>query len=189
MVCRYQFYYKICLISWDLLGALSTKGPKACDDRDIFQSCYSEVLGGKSCMLLGTPVLISCSPLLWLQHKCNLILVLKRKTLRFVSAFNFVFYLWQRKSEERGKMCSFYNWWLLVSHVPLRLPQFLAVTQSLQTWNFLKFSCDLTSIFCKVVVRFFLSICSLVSDLRGQQKSRLELHQLGKSSRGSYKRN
>lgn len=55
-------YYKICLVSWDLLGAL--KGPKASDDSDIFQYYYIDVLGGKRCMLLDTAVLLSCSPLL-----------------------------------------------------------------------------------------------------------------------------
>lgn len=62
VVCRHQFYCKMCLVSWDLLGSL--KGTlKACDDSDIFQSYYSQLLGGKSCILLDTAVLLSCSPL------------------------------------------------------------------------------------------------------------------------------
>lgn len=62
VVCRHQFCYKMCLVSWDLLGSL--KGTlKACDDSDIFQSYYSQLLGGKSCILLDTAVLLSCSPL------------------------------------------------------------------------------------------------------------------------------
>lgn len=49
--------YKICLVSWDLLGAL--KATKACDDSDIFQYYFSEVLGGKRHMLSDTAVLLS----------------------------------------------------------------------------------------------------------------------------------
>lgn len=52
-----SLHNKICLVSWDLVGAL--KETKACDDSDIFQYYLSGVLGGKRCMLLDTAVLLS----------------------------------------------------------------------------------------------------------------------------------
>lgn len=188
-VCRHQFCHKVCLVLGILLGALSTKGWKACDDRDIFQSYYSEVLGGKRCMLLYTPVLFSCSPLLWLQHKYNLILVLKRKTLRFASALNFVFDFEKGSRKREEETCSFYSWWLLVSRSSQTSTVLGCYSNSanlkpaeIQLWPY-KYS------LWGGWWAFFVSFCLLVSDLHGQQKSRLVLHQLGKSSRGSYKRN
>lgn len=140
-----SLYYKICLVSWDLLGAL--KETKACDDSDIFQYCLSEVLGGKRRMLLDTAVKVEESKTsAWVSsYPC-----LKKPKICLSSELS-VFYLWEGKGSRRreGKLAAFptddskYR-------VPLRLPQFLAVTLSLQTCNLLKFSCDLISCHCKV---------------------------------------
>lgn len=76
-----SLYYKICLVSWDLLGAL--KETKACDDSDIFQYYLSEVLGGKRHMLLDTAVTVEKS-----KTSARVSSYPCLKNLRFASAVN-----------------------------------------------------------------------------------------------------
>ena len=84
-----SLYYKICLVSWDLLGAL--KETKACDNSGIFQYNLSEVLGGKRRMLLDTAVWLS-STLTSARVESYSCL----KSLRFASALNFLCFICEK---------------------------------------------------------------------------------------------